>query len=483
MRQFASVLVVALAASGCAVNPVSGKRDFVTMSEQQEIALGRQSHAQILKQYPRYADERLQRYVDELGQALAAQSHRAHLDFHFTVVDSPQINAFALPGGYVYVTRGIMAYMSSEAELAGVLGHEIGHVTARHGVRQQSAQAATGLLAAVASAATKGRYDQWLGVGSRALVSGYGREHELEADRLGAEYLARTGRDPERMIEVVGILKDQEVFDRDVAAAEGREPRAYHGLFASHPKNDTRLREVIRAARQHAAEASVDDGRERYLRMIDGLVFGDSLEQGVVRDRHFYHGPLNLKLAAPAGWEIRNSPSKLAFVREGQGAYVEMEARPVGEARSPEAFLARLLQRPQPGGGRALRHAGMRGYQLVQRVPKLPWGQPGEALFTVWFRGETAWLFVSAAREPAQFARLRGEFDAISHSLAELSPADRAKAAPRRIALHRARAGDSFAALARETTLESYAVEQLRLINGAYPDGRPRAGQLLKLVQ
>jgi len=142
------------AAVGCSVNPVTGDRDLVLMSEQQEIALGASQHPQILKQYPLYDDPELQAYVDRIGQAIARQSHRAELPFTFSVVDSADINAFALPGGYIYVTRGIMAYLNSEAELAGVLGHEVGHVTARHGVRQQSAQSVTGLLGVVLAAST-----------------------------------------------------------------------------------------------------------------------------------------------------------------------------------------------------------------------------------------------------------------------------------------------------------------------------------------
>jgi len=473
-----------LALAGCAVNPVTGKKDLVTMSEQQEISLGRQSHEQILKEYPRYKDERLQRYVNQVGQALAKSSHRSNLKFTFTVVDSPQINAFALPGGYVYVTRGIMAYMNSEAELAGVLGHEIGHVTARHGVRQQSAQTLTGLLGMAVAVGTKGQYNDLIGTASQALVSGYGRDHELEADRLGAEYLARTGRDPEQMIEVVGVLKDQEVFDRDVAKAEGREPRAYHGLFASHPDNDRRLQEVVRAAKKYASESpTVDDGRDRYLKLLDGMVFGDSLEQGVLRNNTFYHGPLNFKVNAPKNWAIQNSPSKLVFVREGQDGYMELSSQPIGQARSPAEFIASLLKLSRAGGGRDISANGMRGYQQVAKVEKLPWGQPGNILFTVFFRDKTAWLFVSAAKEAGQFQAMTREFNAISQSMNTLSSRDRANAAPRTIKLQRVSRGDTYERLAASSSLESYKVEQLRLINGVYPDGEPRAGELVKVIK
>ena len=235
-------LLSALLLSGCATNPVTGKSDLVLMSEQQEIDLGQQSHQQLLQAYPVYDDSELQTYVNNLGQKLALASHRSHLDYTFTVLDSPDVNAFAAPGGFIYITRGIMAYMNSEEELAGVLGHEIGHVTARHAVRRQTAQAGAGLFSVVVAMAT-GSADAGRAASQAAgaFTSGYGRSHELEADRLGAEYLARTGYDPQKMLDVVGILKDQEEFEKQRAREENRAPRNYHGVFASHPKNDTRL--------------------------------------------------------------------------------------------------------------------------------------------------------------------------------------------------------------------------------------------------
>jgi len=219
----ALALLAGLNVSGCATNPVTGRPDLVLMSEKQEIEVGKRNHQEILKQYRPYNDPALQNYVEGLVAELDEVSHRSHLDFHVTVLDSPQVNAFALPGGYLYITRGIMAYMNSEAELAGVLGHELGHITARHGVRQQTAGTLAGILGAGAGILTgSGQVAQAASTGGTALVRGYGRSHELEADRLGAEYLARVGYDPEEMINVVGILKAQEDYDKQLAADSRR---------------------------------------------------------------------------------------------------------------------------------------------------------------------------------------------------------------------------------------------------------------------
>ena len=200
--------------SACATNPVTGRQDFVLMSESDEISLGQRYNKQIAKQQPTYPDKALNDYVTRIGQQLAAVSHRSKLKFEFKVVDSTDVNAFALPGGFIYITRGLLAYLNSEAELAAVLGHEIGHVTARHSVRQHSASTATGVLGAVVTAATgvRGSQDLFNLMGG-ALLSGYGRKHELESDRLGAQYLVKAGYDPRAIIEVIGVLKNQELFE------------------------------------------------------------------------------------------------------------------------------------------------------------------------------------------------------------------------------------------------------------------------------
>ncbi|TAF82732.1 MAG: peptidase, partial [Curvibacter sp.] len=203
------------------VNPVTGQTERSAMSEEAELAEGAKGHQQVLQEYGVVKNPELQAYVNALGQKLAAQSHRTQLQWRFTVLDSPEINAFALPGGYVYVTRGIMAYMESEADLAGVIGHEIGHVTARHGAQRATSQQNAGLgvfaasvLGAVAEAYGVTGAGQLAGQVSQNVAAGYiasyGREQELQADGLGAEYLYRTRYDPRNMIDVIKVLKNQE---------------------------------------------------------------------------------------------------------------------------------------------------------------------------------------------------------------------------------------------------------------------------------
>jgi len=270
---FGGFLVVAvLSIVACSKNPVTGKKDFSLINKDQELAMGAQAHRSIMRQKRPLNNPKIQAYVNNLGQQLARQSHRKDIKYTFTVLDDPSVNAFALPGGYIYITTGIMAYLNSEGELAGVLGHEIGHVTARHGVKQQSASVAGAVLMSVLAKQTGGTGKEFSNL-NRAILSGYGREHELEADRLGAEYLARIGYAPKNMIDVVGVLKSQEEFDKFQARREGRQPRAYHGVFASHPRNDTRLQKVIATANKYKTGATRDAGHDRYLTMIAGLKY------------------------------------------------------------------------------------------------------------------------------------------------------------------------------------------------------------------
>ena len=275
------ISMVLLFLSACSSNPVTGKKNFSLISEQQELAMGAQAHRSVLKQMKKYNNARLQAYVNRIGQILAKQSHRNKIRYTFTVIDDPSVNAFALPGGYVYVTTGLMAYLNSEAELAGVLGHEIGHVTARHGAQQQSAGIASAILVDLITKKSNVN-SKSLQQLSTALIKGYGREHELQADQLGAEYLARVGYAPETMIDVVSVLKAQENFDRYQARKEGRKPRAYHGLFSSHPTNDRRLQEVVGAARKYKSSRKRAINHDGYLQQINGLKYK-------IDQKHFGH--------------------------------------------------------------------------------------------------------------------------------------------------------------------------------------------------
>ncbi|HTP94226.1 MAG TPA: M48 family metalloprotease [Burkholderiales bacterium] len=477
-----ALAVLALLLSDCAVNPVTGRQDLVTMSEEQEIATGRSEDANVRKEYGVYAAPELQKYVDEIGQKLARASHRPNLQYHFTVVDSPEINAFALPGGYVYVTRGILAYMNSEAELAGVIGHEIGHVTARHSVQQMSAATAAGLgarLLQIFVPATRNQIgDNAVNVLGNALLSGYGREHELEADRLGAEYLARTGYEPQAMIKVIGVLKNQELFDAEIAKQEGREPQSYHGLsalFASHPEADARLKQVIGEAAKYQ-QAGHAENQEAFLRRLDRTVYGDSAEQGFARQGTFYHPGLGLVLSFPPKWKIGNQPDKVAALAPDKEAIIDLRA--AGPAKgSPEDVLRKALRL---SGDSAVQATQINGLQAASASTSMQ-GRPTRA--TAVFLGDKAYLIGAQAKSTAAMNDYSGAIDATTASFRAMSESERVQVQPLTLRVITVAPGLTYAELARRSPLGRNAEGYLRVINGQYPTGEPSPGQPLKVVE
>ncbi len=387
--------------SGCAVNPATGEQDLVLMSEQSEIALGRKTNKEVLQQYIVYDDPELQAYVNEVGQALAMNSHRNNLIYRFTVLDSRDVNAFALPGGYIFITRGLMAYLNSEAELAAVLGHEIGHVTARHSVRQYSATQLTGIGTVLASIFIPGMNqasNQLMQVMGTAFLRGYGREHELEADQLGAEYLARTNYDTESMLDVIQVLKDQETFETQRAKSEGREPRIYHGLFSTHPDHDTRLQEIVANASKYQSQTEGIKGEAEYLNKIDGLIFGDSPQQGITRGNNFYHESLGISITFPKRWNVTNLPDKLVINAPLGAATQQILLDDINKRISPREFMIQRLGLDNLTNDQPLTINGLEAHTGIATINTS--NGKRSARFTVIYFNNQAYILVGVTKVP-----------------------------------------------------------------------------------
>ena len=448
------------------------------MSEQQEIQQGAQANKDVLQEYAALDNPGLQRYVNTVGQRLAQNSHRPNLEWHFTVVDSPDVNAFALPGGYVYITRGLMVYLNSEAELAGVIGHEIGHVTARHGVRQQSMSTAVGLGAILGSILVPGLDNQagasLLQTLSSAWVSGYGRDHELESDRLGAEYIAKTGYNPQAMVEVIGVLKNQELFDVELAKKEGRAPRRYHGTFDTHPSNDARLKQVVGEANKHRVQNPLE-GRDQYLQHMAGVYFGDSPEQGVIRNNALLHEQLGLAIQFPQGWRIQNQPDRAVATSPQGDALVELRQGPKND--KPLDTLQKGLKLDS---GARYDSGNISGYPAGFAAGT----QQGKPVLVaaVVFNG-AQYLIAGIASNASAYNSRRESLKGAINSFHALTPQERQAARPHTIRLITAQAGVTMAGLAAQSPLGANAESTLRLMNDLYPKGEPQAGQLLKIVQ
>ena len=492
-RLFNVTWLAAALLSGCAsqVNPVTGRSELSVMDEASEIAEGKQGHAQVLQEYGAYDDPKLQAYVNDIGQRLAKHSHRSELEWHFTLLDSPEINAFALPGGYVYVTRGIMAYLESEADLAGVIGHEIGHVTARHGAQRATKQQAAGLgvfaatiLGAVLEAGGVGGATEAVGGLAQNVAAGsiakYGREQELQADGLGAEYLSRSNYDPKNMVDVIEVLKNQERFAEDAAKAKGSTSPPKANWLASHPSNDQRLQEIRQIATRYQGQYN-DEGRARYLQAINGMAFGESRAQGVTRGRNFYHEPLGIALTAPAGWQIRNSPSAIAVINGTGDAGVMVNIVPA-KAGSTHAEIIRNTLQPVQGRTESTALSGLPATHFIGTRRTQQGQEVGVEATVVTGPSNQNYLMLYAAKDAPTLQRNRPALREAVGTFRALSPADRNAARPWVLKTVPYRNG-SFAALARQSPLADLPEQQLRLLNGVYGGGEPKAGNLIKVVE
>ncbi|MDO9271732.1 MAG: M48 family metalloprotease [Rugosibacter sp.] len=494
MRQISKkwVLVLTLL-GGCTTvtNPVSGLGERTVMDEASEVAEGQKGHQQVLKEYRSYDNPKVQAYVSELGQRLAKQSHRSTIEWHFTVLDSPEINAFALPGGYVYVTRGIMAYMESEADLAGVIGHEIGHVTARHGAQRATQQQTAGLgvmavslLGVLLESRGMGGVGQMANQLSQSVAAGYiasyGREQESQADQLGAEYLARSHYDPKNMIDVITVLKNQERFADDQARADGHAPGAHTNWLSSHPSNDQRLQEITQTAASYQGSYN-DEGRARYLDVIKGIAFGEGRDQGVTRGQNFYHEPLGIAVTAPAGWRIQNGADAITVLNASADAGMVIKLVPPNAGSTHEEIIRNVIK-PEQGRVEPLTLSGLPASHFVgARRDQQGRSQRVEAT-VVTGPANQHYLLGYASKDAQSQQRAAPQLREAEASFRAMTAADRLAARPWAIKLVPYPKG-GFAQLAKSSPWRTQAEPQLRLMNGVYAGGEPKLGQLVKVIE
>ncbi|NIR84643.1 MAG: M48 family metalloprotease, partial [Gammaproteobacteria bacterium] len=313
-----------------------------------------------------------------------------------------------------------------------------------------------------------------------SLIRGYGRGHELEADRLGAEYLARSGYDPDAMIEVIGVLKNQETAEQQLAAQEGREPRVYHGLFATHPSNDRRLQEVVGEARKFKTGAATSIGRDAYLDRIDGLRFGDSPNQGIRRGNLFYHEELDFKLTFPAGWRLENYPDRLEAASPDNQAQMLVLAQDRNRRISPREFIVTRLNQSNLTQGRELDIDGLEAYTGIGRFDTV-FGRR-DTRVTVLYYQDKAYIFLGAVRSGPVTAR-DDDFLATPRSFRSLGDADRRYARGLSLRVVQTGPAERISDLAARSAPMNYPELQLRLINDLFPGGEPQPAQRVKIVQ
>jgi predicted Zn-dependent protease len=426
-----------------------------------------------------YPDDEWQAYVREVGERLLAVSSDAGQQYHFYVLDNPAVNAMALPDGYIFINRGLIAYLRSEDELAGVIGHEIGHVVGRHARRSNQLGAFGNVLGFIGAIMTgTGAIADLTNTATATLRSGYGREFELEADQYGGEFLAKAGYNPLAMIDVLHVLKDHQLFSRNVR----NEPTVYHGLFSSHPRNDKRLHDAVQQSAGLVPDVLREPERD-FWQMIDGLVYGDEAADGLIKDSTYYHGALRVVIGFPQGWDVSNTPAEV-LGRAPQGAthasIAVQRVNPASEPQTPEEFVTKTLKREDVKNGESVE---INGYPAYVADIDVAGGSARVRKLAVIYKDSSVYLFrgeVGPVGDPAAF---EAHWQETLQSFRAMTSEDLRIANNQRIKVVMARPEDRFADLAQRVSIKSYPEETLRLLNGQHPVGEPRAGDFIKIIQ
>ena len=484
-KRFLSVFILLTALMASAVVP-----SVYAMSDAKEMDIGRKMHEEIIKQTPAYPDEAVQSYVDQIGQHLASLSERPDLEWHFTVIDSEQINAFAIPGGYIYIYSGLLTYLDTEAELAGVLGHEIGHITGRHSSRQKFAAGwskALSTIAAVAvgvhtgSNAAMGSVQDVGNIAGAALVTGYGRDMELEADSAGARYLLAGGYDPQSMIDVIGVLKDQERFSKRKAKESGKRVQGYHGVFSSHPRNDERLRNVIGEVGEVEAGAKMRGADGNFQRYMQDFKFLNMKINSKVDGARYYNRPMDFTVAFPSGWNVKTRGATIQARGQADKGLMQLRVRKRRDESKPEAYLKKMLKLDNSIVGEPIEVNGLLGYSATIPVNAAKKNTSIRRV-AVLYHGKRAFIFSAQANNKVLNSFYDSLFKASIWSFRPLNDFEKSIVLARQLKYVQAVDGMTFATLASVSPIKKYAEQELRLLNGYYPNGEPKPGEWIRIV-
>lgn len=486
------ILLVSVVPTGCVttgVNPVSGETRAYGYSWEEEVKIGKQADQQIQAQYGIYEDEQLQEYVDRVAQEVLAESHLRrsdtpekfrNTDFEFRVLDSPVINAFALPGGYVYLTRGLMAHLNNEAQLAVVLGHEIGHVAARHASQQAARQKLTqGLLlggAVLGQVAFGGQTaDRILGLGGTAaqlLSLSYSRDNERESDRLGVEYAVRAGYE----------ASEGAAFFQSLERIQEQQDQTIPTWQSTHPDPGAREETIPKIAKewQRRVETTASEvDQDAYYAALENIVLGKNPRQGYTEDDVFYHPELEFRFAVPAGWQVQNQPLQVALIAPEQEAYTLFG---FSQEDTPQAAASAWA------GQEGLTVVGSRrtdvnGYDAMRLIAEAQTQQGQQMRVLAYFIAydDNVYQF-QGVTTAERYGRYERAFERTMTSFDELNDPDKLDVQPTRLAIRPAPREGPFRTFAEEVPLpEGMSVTDLAILNQLEVDERVAEGRPLKL--
>lgn len=473
---FAFVLFLA----GCATNPVTGKKQLSLMSEAQEIQLGAQSDPQIIAQFGVYEDAELKSFVNAKGQDMVKVSHRPDLKFTFRVLDSDVVNAFAVPGGYVYFTRGIMAHFNNEAEFAGVLGHEIGHVTARHSAEQytKSTLASVLLIGGMIVSKELRTFANEAQTAMSLLFLKYSRDNESQSDALGAEYSTKVGYDAHEMADFFKTLKA-------LGSDSGQEIPTF---FSTHPDPADRYGKVNEHADEWQAKvpmANYKVNRESYLKLIDGIVYGEDPRQGYTEGGVFYHPELKFQFPVPGNWRLVNSPTQVQMAPSDGKALMIFTIASGSTPQAAAEITSKELQLTVLNS-RQLTVNGLSAVEVLaeQRSTDQSTGQTNAIAVQSYYIQYKSNIYVfHGVSTPQNFNSYDAQFDRTMSGFRQLTDASKINVSPERIDIVPVKSAGTISQALQAYGIPSTRIKELAIVNGMETNAQVKAGTSIKIFK
>jgi len=474
-----TLVAAAFPLSGCSTNPATGENQFTAlMSPQQEIQVGAQEHQKIMQQYGMYQNQTLQNYVSNVGNKVVENTERPDVEYKFFVLDSPMVNAFALPGGYIYTTRGLLALANNEAELAGVLSHEAGHITGRHSAERYSRGVATSLGATLIGAAIgNAQAAQALGVGANLYLTSYSRGQENESDTLGIRYMTKAGYNPIGMSGFLSSLQAEKALaDKEAGRKVSASANSY---FSTHPPTIERVNKTRVEAEQFGIAGLVN--RNQYLNMIDGLTYGDSAEQGFVRGQSFYHPKLGFKYSVPEGFKISNQPRQIVASASSDGSAIIFDFAPNKGNLSMMTFLRETWGQGKPMADIA--NIKVNGMNAATGVVQ---GSVNKRtmnirLVAIQWSNDQVVRFQMAMPTNANTAR-ENQFKDSLYSFKRMSASEKRAVKPYRIDIITARSRDTVATMSNRMAQTDFREDRFRTLNGLTANDTVVSGTKYKII-
>jgi len=457
----------------CAINPVTGKRELSLISEQQEIALGKQTDSEIKAQYGIYNDQALTGYVQRVGQSMAPLTHRPHLTYHFAVLDTPVVNAFAVPGGYVYVTRGILALINSEAELAVILGHELGHVNARHSVVKLSELVLVQLGLAIGGAISEtfAKISGAASIGIQLLFLKFSRDDEREADALGVEYSRRGGYNPSEMINFFVSLEKM----GDLSGGQ-----SLPGFLSTHPLTSKRIQNTKDILLESDRQLKIE--KNTYLGALNNMIYGQDPRQGYVEGNAFYHPELRFFFSFPKNWQVQNTPTQVTLANKNGQAGVILKAEKTSENLKDYASrTASKLEDRQFIDEKSFQINGLASYHQLYDLPQ----QQGEAIRTrMSFIKKDGFIYTFIALSTKnEFGNYDSQFQFVVSSFRKLRDARYLNRKPQRIRLIKANGRESLQIIFQKAGMTKDLWPKFAIMNGMELSANPKIGSPVKIAR